>query len=79
MIARLEAHLDPDGVAPREEDLRGKASLRMFQRAGMLHITAVLDPERAAAGAGRDPRVRVRRVRRETGRANPGRTGRGPP
>ena len=48
MIARLEAHLDPDGVAPREDELRGKASLRLFQRAGMLHITAVLDPERGA-------------------------------
>ncbi|GAA4490750.1 DUF222 domain-containing protein [Microbacterium panaciterrae] len=48
MITRLEAHLDPDGVEPREGDLRGQASLRMFQRAGMLHINAVLDPERGA-------------------------------
>ncbi|MDQ4214497.1 HNH endonuclease signature motif containing protein [Microbacterium sp. ASV81] len=49
MLARLEAHLDPDGVEPREDDLRSQASVSMFQRGGMLHLTAVLDPERAAA------------------------------
>ncbi|MGN8025047.1 DUF222 domain-containing protein [Microbacterium sp. 22242] len=48
LITRLEAHLDPDGVAPREEELRAKASMTMFQRDGMLHLSAVLDPERAA-------------------------------
>ena len=49
MLTRLEAHLDPDGVAPREEELRAKASLSMFERDGMLHLNAVLDPARGAA------------------------------
>ncbi|MBS1905719.1 MAG: DUF222 domain-containing protein [Actinobacteria bacterium] len=49
MITRMEAHLDPDGVAPREDELRARASLSMFERDGMLHLNAVLDPERAAA------------------------------
>ena len=47
-ITRLEAHLDPDGVAPREEELRARASLSMFERDGMLHVNAVLDPARGA-------------------------------
>ncbi|MGO4678251.1 DUF222 domain-containing protein, partial [Microbacterium sp. 2MCAF23] len=49
MITRMEAHLDPDGVAPREDELRARASLSMFERDGMLHLNAVLDPERAAS------------------------------
>ena len=49
MVARLEAHLDPDGVAPREEELRARASLSMFERDGMLHLNATLDPARGAA------------------------------
>ncbi|VXB79561.1 conserved hypothetical protein [Microbacterium sp. 8M] len=49
MITRLEAHLDPDGVAPREEELRARASLSMFERDGMLHLNATLDPARGAA------------------------------
>ncbi|MGO4680856.1 DUF222 domain-containing protein, partial [Microbacterium sp. 2MCAF23] len=49
MIVRLEAYLDPDGVAPREDELRARASLSMFERDGMLHLNAVLDPERAAS------------------------------
>ncbi|MFD6698247.1 MULTISPECIES: DUF222 domain-containing protein [unclassified Microbacterium] len=49
MITRMEAHLDPDGVPPREDDLRGQAKLSMFERDGMLHLNAILDPERAAA------------------------------
>ncbi|MBS1699278.1 MAG: DUF222 domain-containing protein [Actinobacteria bacterium] len=48
MITRMEAHLDPDGVAPREDELRARASVSMFQRDGMLHLTAVLDPARSA-------------------------------
>ena len=47
-ITRMEAHLDPDGVAPREDELRAKASVSMFQRDGMLHVNAVLDPARGA-------------------------------
>ncbi|MBS1907945.1 MAG: DUF222 domain-containing protein [Actinobacteria bacterium] len=49
MLTRMEAYLDPDGVAPREDEARARASLSMFERDGMLHLTAVLDPERAAA------------------------------
>ncbi|MBS1675664.1 MAG: DUF222 domain-containing protein, partial [Actinobacteria bacterium] len=49
MITRLEAHLDPDGVAPREDELRAKAALTLFERDGMLHLNAILDPARAAA------------------------------
>jgi len=48
-VTRLEAYLDPDGVAPREEELRARASLSMFERDGMLHLNAVLDPARAGA------------------------------
>ncbi|MGN8026254.1 DUF222 domain-containing protein [Microbacterium sp. 22242] len=48
MITRMEAHLDPDGVAPREDELRARASLTMFERDGMLHLNAVLDPARGA-------------------------------
>jgi len=48
-MTRLEAYLDPDGVAPREDELRARASLSMFERDGMLHLNAVLDPERAAS------------------------------
>ena len=49
MITRMEAYLDPDGVAPREDEARARASLTLFERDGMLHLSAVLDPERAAA------------------------------
>ena len=48
MITRLEARLDPEGVAPREDELRARASLSMFERDGMLHISATLDPARGA-------------------------------
>ncbi|MGN8024840.1 DUF222 domain-containing protein [Microbacterium sp. 22242] len=47
-ITRMEAHLDPDGVAPREDELRAKASVSMFERDGMLHLNAILDPARGA-------------------------------
>lgn len=48
LIARAEAHLDPDGVAPRHEALRAERSLVMQERDGMLHLTAKLDVETAA-------------------------------
>ncbi len=48
VIARAEAHLDPDGLEPKEQELRGERSLVMFERAGMVHLTAKLDPESAA-------------------------------
>ena len=48
LVTRAEAWLDPDGVAPREDEARGARALTMFERDGMLHITAKLD---IAAGA----------------------------
>jgi hypothetical protein len=48
VIARAEAHLDPDGLEPKEHELRGRRSLVMFEREGMVHLNAKLDPESAA-------------------------------
>ena len=48
VLRRAEAHLDPAGVEPREHELRARRSLRMFERDGLLHLSAVLDPESAA-------------------------------
>ncbi|MDT0184072.1 DUF222 domain-containing protein [Microbacterium sp. ARD31] len=48
IIARAEAYLDPDGIAPRERDARGEGSLRMFERDGFLHMEVKCD---AASGA----------------------------
>ena len=48
LIVRAEAYLDPDGLEPKEHELRGERSLVMFERAGMVHLNAKLDPESAA-------------------------------
>lgn len=48
VIARAEAYLDPDGLEPQEQERRGKRGLTMFERDGMLHLSATLDPESAA-------------------------------
>lgn len=48
VIARAEAHLDPDGLEPKERDARAERRLVMFERDGMVHITAALEPETAA-------------------------------
>ena len=49
VLARAEAHLDPDGVAPREDELRGSRSLHIREeRDGTVVLTARLDPEHAA-------------------------------
>lgn len=48
LVVRAQAWLDPDGVAPREEEARARRSLRMFERGGMVHLNAVLDVESAA-------------------------------
>jgi hypothetical protein len=49
LIARAEAHLDPDGVEPRERELRGERSLIFREeRGGMIALSARLDPETAA-------------------------------
>ncbi len=43
LVTRAEAWLDPDGVAPREDEARAARALSMFERDGMLHLTAKLD------------------------------------
>lgn len=48
LVVRVEAWLDPDGVEPKEEERRGKRSVTMFERGGMLHLNARLDAETAA-------------------------------
>ncbi|PCE14083.1 hypothetical protein AUC47_05415 [Microbacterium sp. SZ1] len=56
LVVRAEAWLDPDGVAPREEQARAGRSLTMFERDGSLHLTLQTDiasgaPIRAAIQA----------------------------
>lgn len=48
LIVRAEAWLDPDGVEPRAEEQRGRRSLTIFERDGMVHLNAQLDAETAA-------------------------------
>ncbi len=49
VIARAEAYLDPDGVAPREDELRSKEHLRLREdRNGGLQVTGYFGPEHAA-------------------------------
>ena len=48
LVARAEAWLDPDGVAPREEEARSRRSLTMFECDGSLHLTLQTD---VASGA----------------------------
>ncbi|MEV7632929.1 DUF222 domain-containing protein [Microbacterium sp. NPDC089318] len=48
LIVRAEAWLDPDGVEPRAEEQRARRSLTLFERDGMVHLNALLDPESAA-------------------------------
>jgi hypothetical protein len=48
LITRAEAWLDPGGVQPRAEEQRGRRSLTVFERDGMVHLTAQLDAESAA-------------------------------
>jgi Domain of unknown function (DUF222)/HNH endonuclease len=48
VIARAEAHLDPDGLEPKERNARGERSLLMFERDGMFHFTGKCDIESGA-------------------------------
>jgi Domain of unknown function DUF222./HNH endonuclease. len=49
VIRGAEARLDPDGVRPREDELRADRALSFREDArSMLHVTAVLDPETGA-------------------------------
>lgn len=43
LITRVEAWLDPDGVEPREDELRSRRGVTMFQRDGALHVHGVFD------------------------------------
>lgn len=47
-VVRAEAWLDPDGIEPRNEERRTERSLTIFERDGMVHLNARLDPETAA-------------------------------
>lgn len=45
LVKRLEARLDPDGVKPREDELRARRGLRIWQdRAGMVNVRGAFDP-----------------------------------
>ena len=43
LLARAEAHLDPDGIEPRHEVLRDERSLVVQERAGRLLVTGSFD------------------------------------
>ncbi|MCM3658676.1 HNH endonuclease [Agromyces mediolanus] len=50
LVKRLEAHLDPDGVEPREDELRARRSLTIREdRFGMILVRGAFDPESGAA------------------------------
>lgn len=48
LLARAEAHLDPDGVEPRHEQARAERSLTFQERDGRFHFQGVCDLESAA-------------------------------
>lgn len=49
VLTRAEAYLDPDGIAPKEEELRAQTGLTIRQdRSGMVILTGKFDPETAA-------------------------------
>lgn len=49
MLARAEAWLDPDGVAPKEREARDRRSLTMFERDGSFHLNLQTDIASSAA------------------------------
>ncbi|KRC61262.1 hypothetical protein ASE14_10170 [Agromyces sp. Root81] len=49
LITQLEAHLDPDGVKPREDELRARRGLSIWQdAAGMINLKGAFDPANGA-------------------------------
>ncbi|HKH08906.1 MAG TPA: DUF222 domain-containing protein, partial [Agromyces sp.] len=49
LVKHLEAHLDPDGVKPREDELRSRRGLSIWEdAAGMINLKGAFDP---ASGA----------------------------
>lgn len=43
LVTRAEAWLDPDGVAPREQEQRDRMSLSIFERDGRIHLDGDFD------------------------------------
>lgn len=49
LIRQLEAYFDPDGVKPREDELRSARSLKIWQdAAGMINLRGAFDPATGA-------------------------------
>ncbi|UJP09849.1 HNH endonuclease [Microbacterium sp. KUDC0406] len=48
LVVNLEAHLDPDGIEPSEEERRARRSATMFERDGNLHVHLVTPVEEGA-------------------------------
>src|SRR4029450_13770395 len=49
LTKQLEAHLDPDGVRPREAELRSRRALAIWEdSAGMINLRGALDPATGA-------------------------------
>lgn len=49
LIKHMEAHLDPDGVKPREDELRARRSLKVWEDAsGMINLNGAFDPVNGA-------------------------------
>jgi len=48
LVMRAEAWLDPAGIEPRAQERRGRRSVTIFERDGMVHLNAMLDAETAA-------------------------------
>ncbi|WP_022892748.1 HNH endonuclease signature motif containing protein [Agromyces subbeticus] len=49
LIRQLEAHLDPDGVKPSEDELRARRGLSVWQdAAGMINLKGAFDPANGA-------------------------------
>ncbi|WP_173921428.1 HNH endonuclease signature motif containing protein [Agromyces sp. Marseille-P2726] len=49
LVKQLEAHLDPDGVKPREDELRSRRALSVWEDAsGMINLRGAFDPANGA-------------------------------
>ncbi|GAA1469862.1 hypothetical protein GCM10009620_28150 [Microbacterium thalassium] len=76
VLARAEAWLDPVGVAQRESELRSQRALHIREgKDGMLHISAILDPEHGAVFKTAIEAIVTSRLRMQRERAGRGRGG----